>query len=1156
MNERAAVHGSDSALFHPTLDGGGDDRAASELWTPEDAPLTDQQRLGVVLQAAALLGHCEHAGVRLASSETDLEQAAQYDPWQNARVDADGLLRGLRVRAGRDVRLPQTLLLSLLHRLFRTTGDSVSGRGAARRVARELIELWSQELEPQSPDQAVGQLLDSADFLWGDGFVAARDALAAAHGQPGTGERRPWLVAPGRVRRRFLQRVESHPDLLDLLRSGEARDLWDGLDASSDPHELTLRGAFRRAASSWARRTRLQPAERLDYARCLVHLGRFADAVDVAREAVRRSDDPAAVLCLARAQLALGERRAADKTLRALRRRYGGLRGIEDLGAGTYLDWAEIEIRLAAARGPDDVARRWSETLVALSDDESLDLGARHLARILAAGAGFDRADPDAMAEHLGPSADAATDGSEELAGEDTACRWLHMEGLRRMLVGDGPGSAEFVAQALARNRRRMSPATAGRLWNDLAVARAQADDLPGAERACRHALRLLSRTQGPARITLALYNLAEVRLRRGSWKGVAGTLERSAAENRRTGNQRGLLVDLELWTRVELAQGRAAAALARCAEAAELLDAGSPGRRDVFRLLAARAYGWLGRRDDAQAALAETRAETLLELEPEERASILALAGRLDDAAAEAASTPWEPLWTPLASGDHPSLDAWRALDLLEPYRAARLVLDVETLLPGVTPSLPLRRAVHAFRSLGVEAFAETLEQRSTSPWLALREYLDEPRADLEPAARLLRSAGYGEARLEWRREAAAASSNGGPRAGPETEVLVAGQGGEQRLETAAGAGDLVLSAPQVDGVLEALFALLRDDLERMLANGPSRIEGSEHDDFRDPGVRDGIVGRSPALRQALDRLDRLAVGDLPLLVLGESGTGKELAARRVHRKSRRHAGPFLPINCAALSETLIQGDLFGHVRGSFTGAEKDRAGVFEAARGGTVFLDEIGDLPASSQGKLLRVLQEGEIRRVGESFARKVDVRVVTATHRDLAKMVEDGEFRQDLFYRLRVAKVDLPPLRERGDDLVRIAEFLLRRIPAGPQTLTPSAVARLRSYAWPGNIREMRNILEVAAALADGDEVTAEVLDLPADEADASAPGSAGSKESSDTRGAVIDYHHQVESLRRRLVSEALEWSDGNRAEAARRLGMSRQALSYLVKQLGLS
>jgi DNA-binding NtrC family response regulator len=281
--------------------------------------------------------------------------------------------------------------------------------------------------------------------------------------------------------------------------------------------------------------------------------------------------------------------------------------------------------------------------------------------------------------------------------------------------------------------------------------------------------------------------------------------------------------------------------------------------------------------------------------------------------------------------------------------------------------------------------------------------------------------------------------------------------------------------------------------------------------------------------------------------MICGESGTGKELAARLVHRLSPRARAPFVAINCAALSETLLLSDLFGHVRGAFTGADRDRAGVFETAQGGTVFLDEIGDLPGSAQGMLLRVLQEGEVRRVGESLARKVDVRVVAATHRDLAAMVRAGSFREDLYYRLKVASLALPPLRERGDDLLLLARSVLARLaPHGaPPVLSPAAQARLRGHSWPGNVRELANVLAVAAALADGGLILPEHLDLPP------LPGRGGD----DAGEGPSEYHRRVDAFRRKLVADALAAAGGNRAEAARRLGLSRQALSYLARQLGL-
>jgi two-component system NtrC family response regulator len=295
-------------------------------------------------------------------------------------------------------------------------------------------------------------------------------------------------------------------------------------------------------------------------------------------------------------------------------------------------------------------------------------------------------------------------------------------------------------------------------------------------------------------------------------------------------------------------------------------------------------------------------------------------------------------------------------------------------------------------------------------------------------------------------------------------------------------------------------------------------------------------MLGESPRLIQALHRLALLAPRDLAILVEGETGTGKELAARRIHQLSERSAMPFLAVNCAALSESLLLSDLFGHVRGSYTGADRDRAGIFEASGGGTVFLDEIGDLPPTAQGKLLRVLQEGEVRRVGESLPRRVDVRIVAATHRNLGLMVESSEFRKDLYYRLKVGCVMLPPLRRRGQDIVLLADHFLR---PGGYRLTAGARRRLLQYPWPGNVRELRNVLEVAMALAPDRRIGPEHLDLP-----------------ENGSGPPVGYHQRVREFRRQLVREALAASDGNRAEAARQLGLSRQALSYLVRTLTIT
>ena len=250
------------------------------------------------------------------------------------------------------------------------------------------------------------------------------------------------------------------------------------------------------------------------------------------------------------------------------------------------------------------------------------------------------------------------------------------------------------------------------------------------------------------------------------------------------------------------------------------------------------------------------------------------------------------------------------------------------------------------------------------------------------------------------------------------------------------------------------------------------------------DPTAPAGLVVSSPAMLRTLDLARRVAQVDSTVLITGESGAGKERIARFIHDESARTAGPFLAINCAAVPETLLESELFGHARGSFTGASQDRAGLFEAANGGTLLLDEIGDVPPAMQVKLLRVLQEREVRRVGENRARPINVRVLAATNRDLLADVHGARFRQDLYYRLRVVEVVVPPLRERREDVLPLARQLLagaaRRFGKKAPVLTPDAANLLLRYAWPGNVRELENALERAVALARSDRIGAD--DLP--------------------------------------------------------------------------
>jgi transcriptional regulator with PAS, ATPase and Fis domain len=317
---------------------------------------------------------------------------------------------------------------------------------------------------------------------------------------------------------------------------------------------------------------------------------------------------------------------------------------------------------------------------------------------------------------------------------------------------------------------------------------------------------------------------------------------------------------------------------------------------------------------------------------------------------------------------------------------------------------------------------------------------------------------------------------------------------------------------------------------------------------DFADGWRRVGVVTADASMREPYRRLVRFGPQPVTVLVVGESGSGKEAVARAVHTLSPRSQGPFVSVNVPAIPASLLESELFGHARGAFTGAERDRRGLLDEASGGTIFFDEIGDLNSALQAKLLRALQEREIRRVGENRARAVNLRVVSATSRDLSKEVEAGRFREDLYYRLHVALIALPPLRERGRDALLLARHFLdrfaREFGRGPLRFTPDAQAALLAHRWPGNVRELQNAVCQAAALAEpGGALSADLLP-PSIRRAVRTPAAAG------------DYRSRVAAHRRRLVREALERSGGNRSRAARELGLSRQALLYLMKELGVA
>jgi DNA-binding NtrC family response regulator len=312
-----------------------------------------------------------------------------------------------------------------------------------------------------------------------------------------------------------------------------------------------------------------------------------------------------------------------------------------------------------------------------------------------------------------------------------------------------------------------------------------------------------------------------------------------------------------------------------------------------------------------------------------------------------------------------------------------------------------------------------------------------------------------------------------------------------------------------------------------------------------------EGIVGNSKALLRVLDQAARVAQRDATVLILGETGTGKELVARAIHHNSRRGSRPFMPINCGAIPADLVESELFGYARGAFTGALTSKSGRIESADGGTLFLDEVGELPLNTQVKLLRVLQEGEIAKLGESTPVKVDVRVIAATHRDLSAMVEDGGFREDLYYRLAVVPLKIPPLRERREDIPGLIEALLQRIRERhslPEIrLLPNVQQRLISYSWPGNVRQLENILERLLVLSSGDLIT--IDDLPEELISPSATSAA-------LWPNLPEEGLSLEEIERELISRALDKFKGNQTQAARYLDISRRTLIYRMEKHGLA
>lgn len=326
---------------------------------------------------------------------------------------------------------------------------------------------------------------------------------------------------------------------------------------------------------------------------------------------------------------------------------------------------------------------------------------------------------------------------------------------------------------------------------------------------------------------------------------------------------------------------------------------------------------------------------------------------------------------------------------------------------------------------------------------------------------------------------------------------------------------------------------------------NSRLREEASGRDDFF------GIISRNPAMRDIFEQIRKVADLKTTVLILGESGTGKELVARALHRCGVRQNRPFVAVNCGAIPENLLESELFGHVRGAFTDAASDKQGLFEQADGGTLLLDEIGEMPLSLQVKLLRVLQEEEIRRVGAAQSKKVNVRVISATSRDLAADARSGRFREDLYFRLNVFCINLPPLRERVDDIPQLVNCFIRKFAGAGETLpvrcSPDAMRLLLGYGWPGNVRELENVVERGMILRDGSTLSAACLPT---HLQASHDDDVGHPEDES-----LSIKKAEDAIERDLIRKALARTGGNRTQAAKILEISHRSLLYKLKEYGI-
>ena len=1047
--------------------------------------LSERHRVGVLFQGACVLAHLEKLGMCLGEGL-----------WSRAHVDAEGRLRGLSARVGSSRRRPQQELSELATCLF---GDEskLRGRGQARRLVRELVAEWRQTLADVELGDVVEDVLRRANYLGSHPYRVHRGALAAEVQSDG----RTSVQLLGRPRL-ALRTCSSAAAARRLIESPDFDRLWSRSPGSprsrSDAHDAghSRVPTLIRAGSSPESIELSSPGSRVHRARDLLRLGRAESALALLRSSATLDERILRVSCLVQ----LGRLRAAQRGITQLERM--------NLEGDQLVEVGDAALRVLANRAQKDRLASWISRLE-LADTENLDRETVARCRVVAALGRWDLGQVDEMESDLERAVDIYPGVAER-------AELHHARALLDLKRGRPKRAVQAIGKALRRCRRHMDRYRAGRLWNDMVLATVAAEDLAGAERACRHAHRLLAACEGPGSETLTLHNLAEIRIRRGRFEGTTDLLDRVSERNRRDDNLRGWIEDQELRARLELGRGDFGAALKRLHETSDVLDSkGIEWHRTHLRVLEARAQGQLGRREIAARLLEDVGSFPEGLLEPEERVVLLAQAG-LDDRWEREARTSESA--SRVASLLRTRQISWAQLARLEleAFRVARLAFDIHVWAPESLEPPARRHAARELRSGGAERLAERLEATLRDPWSATEEFLAGP-SSFERVRALLISVGCGDLRLLRR-----------PHAGEEL-VVADGVGGPGHFELELAAATWTARADVIDSQTRSLVRLIAERHERP-STAPAQPRRRA---LSQPALPEGVIGDCSRLVSFYDELSTLAMGRLPILILGETGTGKERAARTVHDRSGR-SGPYLAVNCAALTETLLMSELFGHARGAFTGADQDRTGVFETARGGTVFLDEIGDLAASAQGMLLRVLQEGEIRRVGDSRPRSVDVRIVAATHRDLGALVSSGDFREDLFYRLGVAICELPPLRERGDDVVLLAEHFLAEA-ASDISFSDEARLALSSQSWPGNIRQLKAVVDRAAVLSTGCVDVCD-LNLPA----------GSSKEG---------WHDWLDRLKRERLESVLVGCGRNQAEAARRLGLTRQALSYLVKQYGL-